>query len=89
MVKLNNLQKEGVKMIQEEEFTAIRKANIPFGAKLLAVDIANMSMYSFSNDEIAERIGAGRSSVARWINDLKDAELITSYYFKRKRVLTF
>ena len=76
-------------MLLEDEFTAIRKANVPFGAKLLAVDIANTTMYSFSNDEIAERIGAGRSSVARWINDLKDAELITSYHFKGKRVLTF
>ena len=72
-----------------EKIEMILKSNVPFGAKLLAVDIALMGSYTFSNDEIAERTGAGRSSVARWLNDLKDAGLIVSTVYKGKRKLIF
>ena len=76
-------------MTNGEKIERIRKSNVPFGAKLLAVDIALMDSYTFSNDEIAERTGAGRSSVARWLNDLKDAGLIVPTVYKGKRKLIF
>ena len=89
MEKLNK-SKEGVRVTNGEKIERILKSNVPFGAKLLAVDIAFMdSCYTFSNDEIAERTGAGRSSVARWLNDLKDAGLIASTIYKGKRKLIF
>lgn len=88
MEKLNK-SKEGVRVTNGEKIEMILKSNVPFGAKLLAVDIALMDSYTFSNDEIAERTGAGRSSVARWLNDLKDAGLIVSTVYKGKRKLIF
>ena len=84
-----NKSKEGIRVTNGEKIERILKSNVPFGAKLLAVDIALMDSYTFSNDEIAERTGAGRSSVARWLNDLKDAGLIASTIYKGKRKLIF
>ena len=59
----------------------LREANIPYGAKYFCCYIHQYTTrenceFNLTTDEISEKIGAGRSAIATWINDLKDAGII-------------
>lgn len=71
----------------------VKKANISFGAKYLCLYIHqyiidNNSDFNLTSDEISEQITASRSSIARWLNELKEEKLIKTKILGIRRFIS-